>query len=107
MTIDKLVKVYTGASIVDAGLFQDLLQQHDIPTQMRNYHTSSVIGELPFVETYPEIYVPASYAQQAKRLLAELNEPRGNGLDWQCRNCEEENPSSFDMCWQCATPNEA
>ncbi len=95
------VKVYTGASIVDAGLFQNLLEQHNIPTQMRNYHTSSAIGELPFVETHPEIYVPEPYRLQALRLLEELNEDRSDRDDWQCKTCDEANPGSFDLCWQC------
>ena len=107
MTAEKYVRIYTGASIVDAGLFHNLLEQHDIPAQMRNYHTSSAIGELPFVETHPEVYVPSSFAEQAKRLLVELNEPRGDGVDWSCRNCQEANPSSFDLCWQCQTPRES
>ncbi len=101
MTSKRFVKVYTGASIVDAGLFQNLLEQHGIVTQMRNYHTSSAIGELPFVETHPEVYVPIADSEQAKRLLAELNEDRSDRPDWHCASCDEENPGSFDLCWQC------
>lgn len=107
MTANKFVKVYTGASTIDAGLFNNLLEQHDIPAQMRNYHSSSVIGELPFVETHPEVYVPQSYVAQAKRLLSELNEPRGDGVDWLCLDCKEENPASFDLCWQCGSSRQA
>lgn len=101
-----LKRLFTADNIAHAGLIQSFLDQHDIPTILRNEHTSAVIGDLPFVDNQPEVWVDEQLYAQANRLLEELKqEPRNNTEPWQCSNCQESNPGNFELCWQCSQQN--
>lgn len=78
------------------------LEQHDIPSTLRNEHTSAVVGDLPFVNSYPEIWVADELHEQAMTLLNELQHQADNGAPWVCARCQENNPANFELCWQCS-----
>lgn len=78
------------------------LEQHGISSTLRNEHTSSLIGELPFMDNNPEIWVDAASADEAITLVRQSqNSGSHDGLDWACHECNETNPGNFEICWQC------
>lgn len=97
------LKVFTAEHISEAGLIRSYLDQHNIPSQLRNEYTSSVIGELPFMTSSPEVWVDSSLAQTAKILIAKLDAPETQGAEWNCKDCKESNPPNFASCWNCQT----
>ena len=96
-------RVYTADNIADAGLVRSFLEQHDIPATLRNEHTSAVIGDLPFVNSYPELWVADDLCGRAAELLLELRQSNNNNTEqWLCAKCQESNPGNFEICWQCS-----
>lgn len=95
------VRVFTAEHITEAALIRSYLEQHDIPSQLRNEYTSSVIGELPFMTSSPEIWVSLSLASVAKKRIKELDQQATQGVEWNCSRCDEPNPGNFSSCWSC------
>jgi hypothetical protein len=69
-----------------------------------NAHASSLAGELPVDAARPQVWVDdAANADRARSLIDEyLGAPSGPPV--QCAKCGEENPGSFEVCWNCREP---
>ena len=52
-----MIKVYENFDFSRVGQMQSLLESHGIGTFIRNQYGSSVMGEVPFVEVVPQLYV--------------------------------------------------
>ena len=65
---------------------------------------SSAIGQLPFTDCQPEVWVEDDEdAERAARLLAEGPlRPVGRSKAWQC-GCGEIQETQFTQCWHCGT----
>ena len=99
-----LIKIFTAEHISDAGLMRSYLEQNGIPSQLRNEYCSSVIGELPFMTSSPEIWVDSSLARSAAKLITELDKAdTGEQTQWRCSICAELSPANFYVCWNCQT----
>ena len=99
-------RVFTADNIAEAGLMRSYLEQHDIPSMLRNEHTSAVIGDLPFVDNNPEIWVDDLSCDRALGLIKQIQQPSSAfQRDWDCHNCHEDNPGNFELCWQCGSAN--
>jgi hypothetical protein len=96
-----VIKVFSADNIVEVGLMRSLLEQHDIASELRNHHSSSLMGEVPFTSVWPELWVDQSKADRASQLIADLQREDVSGPDWICGKCKEDNPANFDICWQC------
>lgn len=95
-------KVFTADNIVEVGLMRSFLEQNDIPSELRNHHTSSLLGEVPFTSVWPELWVADNDSIEAVELISQLKRKDVSGPDWVCQSCNEANPVNFDICWQCA-----
>lgn len=95
-------KLTSAPTLVTIHHFRNLLQAEGIPTEIRNEHFGSLLGEMPFTETWPQLWVlnDLDY-DRAKQLID------GSALDesptenWTCRNCGEVNEGQFAACWKC------
>lgn len=95
-----LKKVYTAATPLMPGFIQEILENAGIPCQQRNYFLNGAMGELPFVETWPSLWVEEQHERQALELIqATLAQP-SMGI-WVCPNCQEILETQFQQCWQC------
>ena len=81
---------------------QSLLESNGIKTFIRNEYGSSVVGELPFVEVVPQLFVlEEKDLAMAKELLL-LDLPVENqGEDWVCPECGVDVEANFSLCWKC------
>ena len=62
------------------------------------------MGELPHV--YPEVWIENEEDWERARSLVRNFEQvvtRNKGVV-RCPQCNEENPATFEICWQCGTP---
>lgn len=86
-----------------AGMFKELLRNEGIDCLLRNDQLSAALGEIPFTECYPELWVvDAEVFPRAKMLLeAWLNSDDQEKADWICRNCGETSAGNFVTCWAC------
>lgn len=99
-----MVQVFTNQNIALVGSMRSYLEENGIACQLRNEYSSSVMGEVSFFLVWPELWVANDNAQQAAELIKDLDNPERNGPDWKCRSCGEDNPGTFDICWQCTKP---
>jgi hypothetical protein len=67
-----------------------------------NANASSLAGELPIEASLPQIWVddPAE-AERAKKLIAEFQSAKDHAPAVKCPECGEDNPGTFDLCWNC------
>ena len=97
-----MIKVYENFDISRVGRVQSLLESNGIPTFLKNQFTSSVMGEVPFVEVCPQLFIlDESDLEKAQELIApELDTPV-MAPDWQCTACGAEVEGVFSQCWSC------
>jgi len=85
------------------------LEEANIPCFIKNEFSTSVAGEVPFFETWPELWIHRDAdLKQALLLVQPLQESRKSktenpaGLaDWVCPQCGETNEYNFALCWSC------
>ncbi|QKT04893.1 DUF2007 domain-containing protein [Ectothiorhodospiraceae bacterium 2226] len=101
-------RVYRAANLQEAYLILHRLQHAGIPARIFNEHLAGGLGDLPFTHVYPEIWVED--ARDAERALSAVREyeaaARAAADTLNCPRCGEENPRTFELCWQCAAPLE-
>ena len=96
-------KLTSHASNVTIHHYRNLLEAEGIPCEIRNEHLGSVFGELPFTETWPQLWVVNDLDyDRAKQLISDevLNE--SPAASWRCKQCGEENEGQFSVCWNCS-----
>jgi len=96
-----MIKVYESFNISQVGQAESLLNSEGIETFIRNEFASSVMGEVPFVEVCPQLFIlNAAEEERARELLASFeNQP--TQADWQCGQCGSEVDGPFGQCWSC------
>jgi hypothetical protein len=61
-----------------------------------------VAGELPIDAALPQVWVDDdAAADRAKAIIEEFTRKRPAGPSVKCPHCGEENPASFELCWNC------
>lgn len=93
-------RVYTAESLIDGQLVVDLLNLAGVPCLLFNQNAVGGLGDLPV--TYPEVWVKRDLdLEKAHRAIADFeNRPRPTTTKT-CATCGENNPATFDICWQC------
>lgn len=100
-------KVFTDSSVVTVAHFQNLLEVAGIASELRNANLGGAVGEIPFLEAWPELWVkkPLDY-DRALEIIAQAQAPPEAGEDWQCTRCGNANQFHFAACWQCGAIDE-
>jgi len=95
-------KLTSSESIITINHFKNVLASEDIPCQIRNEHLGSIVGEMPFIEVWPELWVinDLDY-DRAKQLIDAAISDESPQRSWKCRKCGEENEGQFAACWNC------
>lgn len=95
--------IYSAESVVHVAHMRNLLESAGIRCELRNFHLAGAIGEIPFLECWPQLWaVEESQHAQAERLVAaELSGAHHSGPEWTCPNCRERIESQFTGCWRC------
>lgn len=95
-------RVATAESLAEIGHLKNVLEQNGIRCTIRNEQLSGALGEVPFLECLPELWVLFdSDLHPAERLIAELRRESIGGQNWRCPHCHEENEAQFAACWNC------
>lgn len=98
-------RVFSSESLADAGHVRALLEQQGIGCFIKHEQLSGALGEVPFLECMPEVWVyDNTLASRAETIVRELeNDTLTGGEPWQCRQCGESNESQYAVCWHCGT----
>ncbi len=96
------LKLFTAGDIIEARLLQAFLRSQGVDTVIKNESLQTGLGELPFVESWPEVWlIQARDWDKAHQLLAGFISRETIG-EWSCPVCGERNPDTFELCWVCA-----
>ena len=97
-----MIKVFEDFNFCRVGQMQSLLESHEIKTFLRNEYGSSVVGELPFVEVIPQLFVLEEKDVARARELLQLDLPmEDSDDDWVCPECGVDVEGNFSRCWKC------
>lgn len=99
----KKLHVFNFQQRAEAGLLKEILANEGIDCLVRNDQLSTALGEIPFVECYPELWVvdDETYPRAKLLLNAWLKQQTQAGADWTCPACGEVCESQFGACWAC------
>lgn len=93
-------------SLAHIGHLRNLLEQSGIACLIRNDQLSGGLGEIPFLDCLPELWVVQDEdVARAQALLEAVQNTRIEREDWRCSRCGETNEGQFAICWQCGTPD--
>ena len=96
-----MVRLYAAANLQEAQIIAGMLSNAGIETQIFNQHSQGALGEIPFGETYPEIWLADERdLGLAKKLLSVYERPTDT-TEAVCGKCGESNPANFSLCWHC------
>lgn len=93
-------RVYLANTLLDAQLALDTLHALQIDAHIFNAHAAGALGEIPYSQANPEIWV--SDDTQAERAREALAQPGIPLTDKICPRCGESNPGNFLSCWHCS-----
>jgi hypothetical protein len=93
-------RVYRAASLLQVAHARNVLICAGIECELRNQYLAGAMGELPMLETWPQLYVEDADEPRALRALARAQTAPG-GSPWTCADCGEELEPQFTACWRC------
>lgn len=104
----KILHVFFHNEGPQAGLLKDLLAGEGIDCLLRNDTLSSAIGEIPFIECRPELWVIDDETFPRAKLLLDgwLKQDARSEEDWACPACGEKSEAQFGACWNCGMQRE-
>ncbi len=93
-------RVYRAATLLQVAHARNVLITAGIQCELRNQYLAGALGDLPMMETWPQLYVDDGDESFALSALARaVAVPTGRA--WICRQCGEESEPQFTQCWQC------
>jgi hypothetical protein len=98
-------KLNSSESIITINHWKNILESEGIRCEIRNEHLGSIIGEIPFIEVWPELWIanPLDY-DRAMQLISDDAAGESPTEAWTCARCNEQNEGQFAACWNCGTP---
>ena len=96
-----MIKVFESFNFSQVGQAQSLLEAQGIETFVRNEFASSVMGEIPFIEVCPQLFILDAQEETRARELLKSFETIPLASDWLCPHCGQEVDGPFGQCWQC------
>jgi len=87
-----------------AYLLRDILAHHGIKAHVFNAHMSSIVGDIPPDAAWPQLWLDDEADRvRAERVLRDHDMASNRRGVVFCRACHEENPATFELCWNCGT----
>lgn len=98
-------RVYRAASLLKVAHARNVLITAGIPCEVRHQYLAGAMGDLPLLETWPELLVEDADEQYALSVLRRAATEVG-GTPWICSQCEEVLEPQFTSCWRCGRERE-
>ncbi|CAN5360037.1 hypothetical protein BH11PSE9_BH11PSE9_28920 [soil metagenome] len=93
-------RLTSAPNLALATLWADMLTHGGVPTRVQRAYASSIVGEVPFDQSLPELWVVNDHElEPARKLLHELRHPPHR--HWACPSCHEVIKGPFEQCWNC------
>jgi hypothetical protein len=96
-------KIHTSPSLLEIAHLRNVLAGEGIDCQVRNDRLAGVMGEIPYVECWPELWVcQPGEALRARGLIEIALAAPTDAEPWSCPQCGERIEGQFSSCWNCA-----
>ena len=93
-------KIYTNQTLLMVTHIRNLLENAGIDSELRNEFAAGGVGELSFIDAWPELWVDYPDVALARQIITGYETATLDAPEWQCR-CGEWNGSAFMTCWSC------
>jgi hypothetical protein len=104
---DEELRLYRASSVPEAHLLSGMLEAEGVRAIVKNELLAGAIGELPMMAALPEVWlVRRKDEARARKVLDDFRARASSklGPEVTCPSCGAENPSNFELCWQCRKP---
>ena len=99
-----MIRVWRAYNVVEATHLRNVLESAGIRAILRNENLIRLAGEVPFDQTWPEVWImDDAQATEAFTLLQEVRRPQHRQPAWTCPRCGEWLEGQFTSCWNCAS----
>jgi hypothetical protein len=95
-----LKRVFRAASLLQVAHARNVLIMAGIRCELRNQYLAGAMGDLPMMETWPQLYVDDEDERLALGALARAAAATA-GMPWTCATCGEQSEPQFTQCWRC------
>ena len=96
-------RLCSAANLQDAYLLLHALEHAGVAARVLNEHAHGALGELPFTQAYPEIWIDdETLLARGQAIVRAYRQSPDAGEPRRCPACGEENPASFELCWRCS-----
>lgn len=98
-----MYRIYSASNLQEAHLLAGLLRQEGIEAHVLNENAVGGMGEIPFTQAWPEIWLEDERDRaRAEAIIDRFERPPDTALlPARCPACGEENPGGFEICWNC------
>jgi Putative prokaryotic signal transducing protein len=93
-------RVFRAASLIQVAHARNVLLTAGIQSELRNQYLAGALGDLPMLETWPQLFVADDDESAALRALARAA-AAPTGKPWTCPQCGEHLEPQFTNCWRC------
>jgi hypothetical protein len=101
-------KLTSADSLITINHYKNLLESEGIPAVIRNEHLGGVLGEMPFTEVWPQLWIMNDLDyDRALQLIDKAVTDESPTTPWTCGKCGEENEGQFSACWKCSAAHTA
>jgi len=98
-------KIYSAENATEAHLIEGLLEQESIDATLSGENLTIAAGALPTDVFQVEILVDEDKYSEALKIISNYEEmlrlPPKDGENWECEECNQVNPDTFEICWSC------
>ena len=97
-------RLLSHQSVTHLGYLKSVLDDAGIGCVIKNERLAGALGEIPFLECWPGLWVVDERdLARARQLIQVAQAAAEPGKDWQCQNCGETIEGQFLTCWQCGS----
>src|SRR5580658_3258578 len=93
-------RVFRAATLLQVAHARNVLLTAGTHCELRNQYLAGALGELPMMETWPQLFVEDADEQYALSALARAA-AAPSGSPWTCEDCGEQLEAQFTSCWRC------
>ena len=101
-------RIYKASDSQEAHFIAGLLKTYSIESQILGQNLAIGLGELPMEVAQVSIFVHKKDFNHAKKIIKQYEKElisNENSESWLCNVCNNKNPMSFEICWNCSNKN--
>lgn len=96
-------KLFVSPLLFEVESLKEVLDREGIVCTIKNQQGSSLAGEVPFAEVFPELWVlNDDDLARAQDFLENWRKAQpAQTTAWTCTSCGESHENEFTTCWKC------